>query len=671
MTDFPDSLAASLEALLAPLRGALRDTVAQRYQAQQAVLHQRLFALYGHRPDYPQWHAALLGAVGNLLAQRPAGLQAQDARREADPEWFLDQRMLGYCSYVDRFGGTLRGVARRIPYLEELGVRYLHLLPFLRPREGENDGGFAVASFDDVDPALGENADLDTLAAKLRAAGISLCSDFILNHVADDHPWALGAKAGDPALRDYFLVYPDRTMPDRYEATLGQVFPQVAPGNFTQVAAMGGWVWTTFYPYQWDLNYANPAVFAEMAQALLRLANRGIEVFRLDSTAFLWKREGTNCMNQPEAHALLQALRAIVAIAAPGVLLKAEAIVPTAELPAYLGSDGAAECHIAYHSSLMAAGWGALAEQDTALLRAVIGRTPALPPAASWLSYVRCHDDIGWNVLRAEAAEADMPPAAGGAGTGGIAGMDGVPAGAEGMRAGDGASGAAIAGMVAGSEAADRAKARLARIARFYTGDGGSYAAGASFQSSDPNAAHGSNGATASLLGLQTAHSEEERSAALQRDLLLHGLALAFGALPVLYMGDELAQTGDLTYRRRPQHAMDSRWLQRPYLDEVALQQRHDATTAAGRMFMGLRALLSARRRLPALAAGAPRQVLASDPAVLALARGDSFICLCNFSAQQHVQALDGAWSDCLTGQAFSGEVVLEPYALLWLERAA
>ncbi|MRV75411.1 DUF3459 domain-containing protein [Duganella sp. FT92W] len=616
-----------MQALLAPLSGGLRETAARRYAVQHAVLHQRLFSLYGQRPDFPQWYAVLLGAVGGLLARRPIALQAQDARREADPDWFLDQRMLGYCSYVDRFGGSLQGVAHRIPYLEELGVRYLHLLPFLRPRSGENDGGFAVASFDDVDPKLGENGDLDRLADKLRQAGISLCSDFILNHVADDHAWAQAAKAGDPAMRDYFIVYPDRTMPDRHEATLGQVFPQVAPGNFTYVEAMGGWVWTTFYPYQWDLNYANPAVFAEMAQALLRLANRGIDVFRLDSTAFLWKREGTNSMNQPEAHLLLQALRAIVAIAAPGVLLKAEAIVPTRELPAYLGNQGsdggAAECHIAYHSSLMAAGWGALAEQDAALLKAVIARTPDLPPAASWLSYVRCHDDIGWNVLRSEAAE----------------------------------------------EGGDAA-ARLAKIARFYTGAEGSYAAGASFQSSDPNAAHGSNGATASLLGLQSAGNEVERDAALRRNLLLHGLALAFGALPVLYMGDELAQLNDNSYLQRPQHAMDSRWLQRPYLDDVALLQRDDAGTDAGRMFMGLRALLGARRRLPALAAGAPRTVLPSAPALLALARGDDFICLCNFSARAQTQALDGAWSDCLTGQAFSGEVVLEPYALLWLERA-
>ena len=362
----------SLLAAMPALPEERRAEFARRYSEQEAVLHQRLSGLYGQQPGFAQWYAGLVAQVGRLAAARPAELQAQDEARLAGPDWFQHQSMLGYCAYADRFGGTLSGVAQRIPHLRELGVRYLHLLPFLRPRAGENDGGFAVASFDDVDPRLGGNADLDALTAQLRAAGISLCSDFILNHVADDHPWARGARHGDPALRGYFHVFPDRSTPDRYEQTLGQVFPQVAPGNFSHVEEMGGWVWTTFYPYQWDLNYANPAVFAEMAAALLRLANRGIEVFRLDSTAFLWKREGTNCMNQPEAHALLQALRAIVAIAAPGVLLKAEAIVPTRELPAYFGDAAAPECHIAYHSSLMAAGWGALAEQDASLLRAVL-----------------------------------------------------------------------------------------------------------------------------------------------------------------------------------------------------------------------------------------------------------------------------------------------------------
>ena len=609
--------------LLAVLSEDLRPQAAQRLAAAEPVLRRLLAGLYGDRADFDAWLGDLMASLGALYAARPAELRALDAQRDAQPEWFLSQRMLGYCAYVQNFGGDLNGVAARIPYLQELGVSYLHLLPFLRPRSGENDGGFAVSSFDEVDPALGSNADLDALTAQLRAAGISLCSDFILNHVADDHAWALAAKAGDAAARAMFHVFPDRDMPDRYERTLGQVFPQVAPGNFSFVEALDGWAWTTFYPYQWDLNYANPAVFAEMAAALLRLANRGVEVFRLDSTAFLWKREGTNSMNQPEAHQLLQALRAIVDIVAPGVLLKAEAIVPTRELPAYLGSVAAPECHIAYHSSLMAAGWVALAEQGTAVLREVIRNTPALPAAATWLSYVRCHDDIGWNVLRAEVS-------AGG---------------------GDSA-------------------ARLARAARFFSGAEDSYASGAAFQSTDPNAAHGSNGMAASLAGLQTAATKEERALALRRMLLLHGLALSFGALPVLYMGDELAMENDDSYLQRPQHAMDSRWLQRPVFDQWRWQHRHDAASVPGAMYQSLAKLVRLRGRYDALAANAPRALLDDAPdGMLALARGERFLALMNFSGQPQSYALQGEWRDCVTAGAMGGTLVLEPYALHWLER--
>ena len=612
--------------LLAALPQSQRPQAEQRIAAAEPVLRRLLAGLYGERADFGVWLGELMAMMGQMLADRPAALRALDAQRAARPDWFLSQRMLGYCAYVQNFGGDLRGVAERIPYLRELGVSYLHLLPFLRARTGENDGGFAVSDFDQVEPALGTNADLEALTAQLREAGISLCSDFILNHVADDHPWARAARAGDAQARAMFHVFPDRTQPDRYEATLGQVFPQVAPGNFSFVAALDGWVWTTFYPYQWDLNYANPAVFMEMAGALLRLANRGIEVFRLDSTAFLWKREGSNSMNQPEAHQLLQALRAIVDIVAPGVLLKAEAIVPTRELPAYLGSPDAPECHIAYHSSLMAAGWAALAEQDAGLLRHVIASTPALPAAASWLSYVRCHDDIGWNVLRAEAAA-------------------------------DGQDSAV----------------RLARIARFFSGAEGSYAAGAAFQSSDPNAAHGSNGMAAALAGLQTARTEEERELALRRLLLLHGLALSFGALPVLYMGDELAMENDTSYLSRPEHAMDSRWLQRPVFDQPRWRQRHDRSTNAGRMATALAELVKVRQRQDALAADAPRSLLpTAHGGVLALARGAQFRAVMNFTAQPQLYALGGSWHDCLTGDdapPLSGELTLAPYAMLWLRR--
>lgn len=613
MTDSPH-----LARLLAAVPPDLQREAARRFALHGPVLQQRLALLYGERAGFDAWLGDLFEAVGRLHAARPAALLALDAQRVAAPQWFASEHMLGYSAYVDRFGGSLGGVAGRIGHLKAMGVSYLHLLPFLRARTGENDGGFAVASFDEVDPALGTNDDLEALCAQLREAGISLCSDLVLNHVADDHAWARGAAAGDARLRAYFHVFAERAEADRHEQTLAQVFPEAAPGNFTYVEAMGGWVWTTFYPFQWDLNYANPDVLADMACTMLRLANRGVEVFRLDSTAFLWKREGTASMNQPEAHAILQALRAIVDIAAPGVLLKAEAIVPTAQLPAYLGAAGVSECHLAYHSTLMAASWAALAEQDTAMLRDVIGATPALPPAASWLSYVRCHDDIGWKIL---APEAGSP-------------------------------------------------GRLAGLARFYGGAKDSFAAGVPFQSAPGQAVFASNGMAASLAGLEHAAGELQRTHAIRRLLLVHGLAMCFGALPMLYMGDELGMLNDYAYRDHPDRAHDTRWVQRAAFDEQRLAQRGDGASSAGAIFGAIAALANRRRRLPALAADAPRRVLHSDHrALLALARGEHFLSLSNFSAAtieiELAQLGMGAWP----GQGDT--VILEPWDLLWLQRGS
>ena len=295
----PFDPAAARRQFLAMLPRGRRAAASRRFAQAGDGLITQLAALYGNMPGFAEWLLALCADLGRLAAARPAPLRRLDQQRAARPDWFVRQRMVGYSAYVDRFGGTLAGVGERIGHLRALGVDYLHLLPFLRARQGDSDGGFAVASFEQVEPALGSMDQLEALAGQLREAGISLCADLVLNHVADEHAWAQAAAAGDPSMRAFFHVFADRQQPDAYERTLGQVFPQAAPGNFTHVPALGGWVWTTFYPFQWDLNYAHPPVFAAMVRALLQLANRGVEVFRLDSAPFLWKRLGTACLNEP------------------------------------------------------------------------------------------------------------------------------------------------------------------------------------------------------------------------------------------------------------------------------------------------------------------------------------------------------------------------------------
>lgn len=601
-----------------------------------------LSALYGDAPGFDAVQTRLIDGMAACAELRPAALRALDTAREQDPAWFLGQDMIGYTTYVDRFGGTLSGVSARVPYLQALGVRYLHLLPFLHAREGDNDGGFAVRDYDTVDPTLGSDADLDALTARLRDAGISLCADLVLNHTADDHRWAQAARRGDPRYRAFYHVFPDRRLPDAYEDRLGQVFPQTAPGNFTRVDGLG-WVWTTFYGYQWDLDWSNPEVFVEMALTMLRLANRGIEAFRLDSTAYLWKRLGTDCMNQPEAHAILQALRAVTDIVAPGVLLKAEAIVPARELPPYFGlqADGAdRECHLAYHSTLMAALWVALAEGRGDLLAGVIAQTPALPPACGWLNYLRCHDDIGWNVLREEAA------------------------------GGDG-----------------RAPFDLARVARFFAGDGGdAYARGRSFQSAGSAHVHGTNGMAAALVGIDVAIARGDADAlraAERRLVLLYGIVLASAGLPALYMGDEIALGNDERYLDDPARAGEGRWLHRPAMDWAlidAVAQRPQADTTAGRVGAALRRMIAARRIAPGLRGDAPMRALRfDDPALLGIERGDGVLALFNLAEREVAVPAPqnaGHWRDLLddgapdAGLDGAWPAALPAHGLRWLQRA-
>src|SRR6266545_1884886 len=332
-------------------------------------------------------------------AARPQSLRVLDRRREVDPGWFLRQEMVGYVCYADRFAGDLAGVGQHLDYLAELGVRYLHLMPLLRPRVGENDGGYAVADYGAVDPRLGTMADLSTLADALHEREIALCVDLVLNHTAREHAWAQAALAGDPAYRDFYLFFPDYDEPAAYERTLPEVFPGMAPGSFSRLES-GEWVWTTFHDFQWDLNWANPAVFRAMLGVLLELVNRGVDVVRLDAAPFLWKRLGTDCQNQPEAHRLLQALRALTRLAAPGCLLKAEAIVGPDQLVPYLGGhDGfRPECDLAYDNQLMVMLWSSLASRDARLAAGALARRTPSPPSAGWVTYVRCHDDIGWAV---------------------------------------------------------------------------------------------------------------------------------------------------------------------------------------------------------------------------------------------------------------------------------
>ena len=521
--------------------------------------------LDGVYPDPLGTASRVVAAAARAFVEREDDLHRLDLRRSLEPDWFQRPAMLGYAAYADRFAGDLAGVAERAPYLAELGVTYLHLMPLLEPREGPNDGGYAVADYRSVRADLGTMADLRELARTLRGLGISVCLDLVLNHVADQHEWAVRARRGEQRYRDYFYVYPDRETPDRYEESLPEVFPDFAPGSFTWDDELDGWVWTTFNAYQWDVAWSNPDVFCEYVDIVLDLANEGVEVFRLDAIAFLWKRMGTACQNQPEVHALTQAMRAVAKMACPAVLFKAEAIVGPQDLVHYLGKGRhhAKVSDLAYHNGLMVQLWSMLASRDVRLATAALRQLPAIPASTSWVTYARCHDDIGWAIDDGDAR---------------AVGLDG--------------------------------HAHRSFLSDFYSGAfPGSYARGLVFQHNEQTGDRRISGSLASLAGLECGDPH-----AVDRVLLAHALTLGWGGLPVLWMGDELGLTNDPAWDRDPAHADDNRWAHRPRMPWPP----HDETG----VHAGLRNLVQARRALPHLHASVGAQPLdPSDPGVLLVLR--------------------------------------------------
>jgi amylosucrase len=528
-------------------------------------------------------------------SERPAALRLLDRRREIDPAWFQRSRMVGYVCYADRFAGSLPGVRRHLDYLTELGVTYLHLMPLLRPRDGENDGGYAVEDYDAVDPRVGTMADLEELAGDLRERGIALCVDLVLNHTAREHEWARKAVAGEPAYREMYLIYPDRTQPDAYERTLPEVFPDTAPGSFTEVPGLG-WVWTTFHDYQWDLNYANPAVFRAMLGTMLALANHGVDVLRLDAAPFLWKRMGTDGQNQPEAHLLLQAFRALARLAAPGLILEAEAIVGPDMLVQYLGGHDRyrPECDLAYDNQLMVMLWSTLATRDVRLAEQAPARRRPAPVPTAWVSYLRCHDDIGWAVSDADAASV---------------GLDGP--------------------------------AHRRFLSDFYAGRfPGSFARGALFQENPATGDARVSGTAASLCGIESALATgdpDELTLAIRRLVSMYAVVFSFGGIPLIYMGDELGVRNDCQWQEDAAHAGDNRWMHRPPMDWARTARRGDPGTLEGRVFAAIRGLIDARRSLLALRSGGVTEILPTENrSVLAYRRihprSAPFLSLTNFS---------------------------------------
>ncbi len=593
------------------------DTLKDEYQAHDLqkffirlganfyTIHNLFSQLYGHRDDFkPQLTALVKSLIKSYLAREDA-LKALDIAREKDHNWFLSESIVGYALYCKEFANDLKGLQDKLPYLEELGINLVHIMPILDCPSNENDGGYAVSDYRKINPVVGTNEDLTKLSTALKQKEMLLVLDVVVNHTSDQHEWAKQAQKGNAQYQDYYYTFEDRQVPDLYEQTMPEIFPEQAPGNFTWNAAMEQWVMTVFNDYQWDLNYQNPKVLIEMVEIILFWANMGADIVRLDAVAFLWKKIGTICQNENEAHLILQLMKDCCQVVAPGVLFIAEAIVAPVEVTKYFGEDAvdAKECEIAYNATLMALLWDGVATKNAKLLNNAIKSIPDKLERTTWLNYVRCHDDIGLGFEDSSIAQSGYDP-------------------------------------------------HLHRkfIIDYYTGNQAySPAHGIVFGANEKNGDARIAGTLASLAGLEKAltHNDiNEVARSIDTIVMLHSIILSFGGIPLLYYGDDLGMLNDNSYLQDELKKDDSRWVHRPEMRWEMAAKRHDPETTQGQIFNRIKALISVRKNTRAFADYNTRDIIDVDnDHLFVFSRFDhykrraSVLVLCNFDNQP--QTLD------------------------------
>jgi amylosucrase len=534
------------------------------------AIHSLFNKLYGERKDFQAQITRLVETMAEGYICRSEESERLDMHREQDHNWFLSQKWVGMALYTNGFAEDLADLANKIGYFQELGINMVHIMPILSCPEGKSDGGYAISNFREIDSRVGNLIDFQKLSEQFRKNDILLVLDIVLNHTSDEHEWARKAKAGDPKYQRYYLTFEDRSVPNVFEQGMPEVFPETDPGNFTWNAEMERWVMTVFHDYQWDLDYRNPEVFIEILSIVLFWANQGVDVMRLDAVAFLWKKMGSTCQNEREAHLILQLLKDCCQVTAPGVLFIAEAIVAPSELAKYFGEDAiiAKECEIAYNSTLMALLWDGVATKNTKLLAEGIKSLPSKLERATWLTYVRCHDDIGFGFDDRDIAAAGYVP-------------------------------------------------NLHRnfLIDYFSGKYDQGPRGLVFMRNDYTGDARICGSLASLTGLESALENSDQSSinkAIERILLLHGVIMSFGGIPLLYNGDALGVLNDYSYANDPSKANDNRWVHRSKIDWEKAALRHHRGTVEFTIFSAIKRMISIRKEISAFADFNNRELLNS-----------------------------------------------------------
>lgn len=602
----------------------------KRLERHEPELKETYLALYGREESYEQ----LLSCMKDFYEKRSEELKKLDAKREENPAWYRDSSMLGLTMYPKLFAGGLKGLTKKLDYLSEQGITYLHLMPLLKMPHPYNDGGYAVEDFRTVDPEIGTNQELLELTEQLRKRGISLCLDVVMNHTADTHEWAMRAKAGEQEYIDRYQCYDTYDIPAEFEKTMPQVFPATAPGNFTWCDEMKKHVLTTFYPYQWDLNYHNPVVFNEMAGNILFLANMGVEVMRIDAVPYIWKELGTNCRNLPQVHTIVRMVRMILEVVCPAVILKGEVVMAPRELPPYFGTPKKPECHILYGASTMVNLWAALATRDTRLLKHQMDVIHSLPDNCYFVNYLRCHDDIGWGLDEEQEKNLMIDPLL-----------------------------------------------HKEYLYHFFEGVfPGSFARGELYNYDPVTRDARSCGTTASLCGIEKGGFEGDRTQVawgIQRVLLMHAACMSLEGFLMLSSGDEIGQVNDYGYKENPDIAADSRYLHRSPFNWDNAEKRTQEGTVQHAVWEGLKQMETLHREHSCF--GKDAAVTTWDTCrmpVFAIRRTTAdaeLVCLANFSEEEQIACLPtlyAQYEDIFTKEKVCLQYVkLSPYQYRWCER--
>ncbi|MFW5802170.1 MAG: amylosucrase [Spirochaeta sp.] len=531
-----------------------------RLSASFDELYREFMRIYASREDSRQQFMQLLHCLYEAHLNRPEHLHSRDRRRESEADWYLSPDLVSAMIYLDRYAGDLEGLTRHLDYLQELGITVVHLMPILDMPEGENDGGYAVRDYRKLDSRFGTMEQLEELSRELSKRNMLLQMDLVVNHTADSHEWARKARAGESEYQDYYYFYTNRLVPDAFESALPEVFPLTAPGNFTYIPELEKWVMTVFHSYQWDLNYTNPRVFREMVSILLYLANRGIDIIRLDAVPFLWKQIGTNSQNLDQAHQLLRLFSLAYKVVVPSLVTISEAIVQPHEVVKYFGQGDFAgrETEIAYHVSLMVLLWDAVATANTRLLVTGLRNMPQIPAGCTWLTYIRCHDDIGIGFSDDDARSVGYDPVM------------------------------------------HRDFWKDMFTGRFP----GSTARGELFMENKATGDARISGSAASLAGLEYALSKNDAGlieTSVRKICMLYGVVFSFGGIPIVYYGDEIGYVNDYSYRNRESEREDNRWMHRPVFSWDKAKRSRIPGTVEHTVFSAMKRMIEVRKQIPEL----------------------------------------------------------------------